>query len=97
MAAKPIRRFQVANAISTAARRLAIRRLQRFSRTGSLGKTCLWRWQERFAEAGYEGLLRDKTLRSHIPPLAPRCASSQVFSSGMDASFLPPAPTGMAP
>jgi transposase len=32
-------------------------------------KTCVWRWQERFAEAGVEGLLRDKTRPSRIPPL----------------------------
>src|SRR5688572_6093435 len=24
-------------------------------------KTCIWRWQERFAEEGVDGLLRDKT------------------------------------
>lgn len=32
-------------------------------------KTCVWRWQERFAEAGVEGLLRDKTRPSRVPPL----------------------------
>ena len=34
-------------------------------------KTCVWRWQERFAAAGVEGLLRDKTRPSRIPPLGP--------------------------
>ena len=38
-------------------------------RTGK-SKTCVWRWQERFAEEGYEGLLHDKTRPSRIPPLA---------------------------
>jgi transposase len=37
-------------------------------RTGK-SKTCVWRWQERFAKEGYDGLLRDKTRRSRIPPL----------------------------
>jgi hypothetical protein len=37
-------------------------------RTGK-AKTCVWRRQERFAEAGVEGLLRDKTRPSRIPPL----------------------------
>ena len=37
-------------------------------RTGT-SKTCVWRWQERFAEAGVEGLLRDKTRPSRVPPL----------------------------
>jgi len=32
-------------------------------------KTCVWRWQERFAVQGCDGLLRDKTRRSRIPPL----------------------------
>jgi len=34
-------------------------------------KTCVWRWQERFAEQGVDGLLRDKTRPSRIPPLPP--------------------------
>ena len=29
-------------------------------------KTCVWRWQERFAAEGFEGLLRDKTRPSRI-------------------------------
>jgi hypothetical protein len=32
-------------------------------------KTCVWRWQERFAEAGVAGLLRDKTLPPRVKPL----------------------------
>jgi transposase len=38
-------------------------------RTGK-SKTCVWRWQERFMEAGYDSLLHDKTRPSRIPPLA---------------------------
>ncbi len=34
-------------------------------------QTCVWRWQERFAEEGVDGLLRDKTRPSRIPPLEP--------------------------
>ena len=37
-------------------------------RTGK-SKTCVWRWQARFAEQGHDGLLRDKTRPSRIPPL----------------------------
>jgi len=37
-------------------------------RTGK-SKTCVWRWQERFAEQGLDGLLRDKTRPSRVPPL----------------------------
>lgn len=33
-------------------------------------KTCVWRWQERFMAEGVEGLTRDKTRPSRVPPLA---------------------------
>jgi len=33
-------------------------------------KTTVWRWQERFAEAGVEGLLSDKTRPPGKPPVA---------------------------
>jgi transposase len=47
-------------------------------RRTSKSKTCVWRWQERFAEAGLEGLLRDKTRPSRIPPLAAEVAERVV-------------------
>ena len=37
-------------------------------RTGK-SKTCVWRWQERFAEESCDDLLRDKTRPPRIPPL----------------------------
>ena len=46
-------------------------------RTGK-SKTCVWRWQERFAEKGVDGLLRDKTRPSRIPPLGPDVAERVV-------------------
>jgi hypothetical protein len=42
-------------------------------------KTCVWCWQERFAQEGYDGLLRDKTRRSGIPPLGAAVAE-RVFA-----------------
>ncbi len=33
-------------------------------------KTCVWRWQERFMQAGVDGLLKDKTRPSRKPPLS---------------------------
>ena len=33
-------------------------------------KTCVWRWQERFMQAGVDGLLRDKTRPPGKPPIA---------------------------
>jgi transposase len=41
-------------------------------------KTCVWRWQERFMEEGFDGLLRDKTRPSRVPPLAPEVAERVV-------------------
>ena len=38
-------------------------------RTG-LSKPSVWRWQERYIEAGVDGLLRDKTRPSRIPRLS---------------------------
>ena len=38
-------------------------------RTGK-SKPCVWRWQERYVEEGVDGLLRDKTRPSRIPPLS---------------------------
>jgi hypothetical protein len=34
-------------------------------RTGK-AKTCVWRWQERFAQEGVDGLWRDKTLPARL-------------------------------
>jgi transposase len=41
-------------------------------------KTAVWRWQERFMQAGVDGLLRDKTRPSRIPPLGPEVAERVV-------------------
>ena len=41
-------------------------------------KTCVWRWQERFAAEGVDGLLRDKTRPSRIPKLDPLIAARVV-------------------
>ena len=39
-------------------------------RRAGTSKTAVWRWQERFMTEGVEGLLRDKTRPSRIPPLS---------------------------
>ena len=41
-------------------------------------KTCVWRWQERFAAEGVDGLLHDKTRPSRIPKLDPSLAERVV-------------------
>jgi hypothetical protein len=52
-------------------------------RTGK-SKTCVWRWQERFMQAGYDGLLRDKTRPSRIPPLGSDTAERVVALTRTD-------------
>jgi len=46
-------------------------------RTGK-AKTAVWRWQERGMRAGVDGLLRDKTRPSRIPPLPTETAERVV-------------------
>ena len=41
-------------------------------------KTCVWRWQQRFMEEGFDGLLRDKTRRSRIARLGAEVAKGVV-------------------
>ena len=38
-------------------------------RQTGLSKPSVWRWQERYIEAGVDGLLRDRTRPSRVPPL----------------------------
>jgi transposase len=38
-------------------------------RKAGVSKMAVWRWQERFMQEGVDGLLRDKTRHSRIPPL----------------------------
>ena len=52
-------------------------------RTGK-SKTCVWRWQERFMQAGVDGLLRDKTRPSRIPPLGAEVAARVVALTQTD-------------
>lgn len=47
-------------------------------------KTCVWRWQERFMQAGYDGLLHDKTRPSRIPPLGSDVAERVVALTQTD-------------
>jgi len=47
-------------------------------RQAGVDKNSVWRWQERFMNEGVDGLLRDKTRRSRIPPLGPAIASAVV-------------------
>lgn len=47
-------------------------------RGAAVSKTAVWRWQDRFAQEGVEGLLRDKTRPARIPALGPEVAARVV-------------------
>ena len=42
-------------------------------RLSGKSKPCVWRWQERFAAEGVDGLMRDKTRPSRKAPLSDGC------------------------
>lgn len=52
-------------------------------RTGK-SKTRVWRWQERFMQEGFEGLLHDKTRPSRIGPLGAEVAARLVALTQTD-------------
>src|SRR5215468_6980946 len=43
---------------------------QRVAQSIGVSRPTVWRWQQRFAEAGVEGLLRDKTRKPGKAPIA---------------------------
>ena len=51
---------------------------QAIMRETGKSKTCVWRWQKRYMEEGFEGLLRDKTRPSRIKPLGDEVAARVV-------------------
>ena len=52
-------------------------------RTGK-SKPCVWRWQERYIEAGVEGLLHDKTRPSRVAPLGPDVKHKVLTKTGSE-------------
>jgi hypothetical protein len=42
---------------------------QRVAQSIGVSRPTVWRWQQRFAEAGVEGLLRDKTRKPGKAPI----------------------------
>ena len=47
-------------------------------------KNCVWRWQERFMQAGVDGRLRDKTRPLRIAPLGQAVIDRVVALTGTD-------------
>src|SRR5262245_18519561 len=46
-----------------------------------VSRTTVWRWQQRFAESGIDGLLRDKTRKPGKAPIAAEAAARVVAMS----------------
>ena len=65
---RPQKHVQRARIILLSAERLSV--LEVAARSGA-SRPSVWRWQQRFAEEGVEGLLRDKTRKPGKVPLTP--------------------------
>ena len=44
--------------------------VQQIATQVGISRPMVWRWQQRFAEEGVDGLLRDKTRKPGKPPIA---------------------------
>ena len=55
---RPLAHIPRARIILLSDERLSVMKI---ARQGGVGRPTVWRWQQRFAEAGLGGLLRDKT------------------------------------
>ncbi len=62
---RPLKHTQRARIILLSAERLSV---QDVARRAGVSRRAVWRWQRRYAKAGVEGLLRDKTRPPGTPP-----------------------------
>src|SRR3954467_7142752 len=63
---RPVKHVQRARIILLSADRLPVLEV---AKRVEVSRPMVWRWQQRFAEEGVEGLLRDKTRPPGIPPV----------------------------
>src|SRR5919112_3161934 len=63
---RPLKHIQRAQIILFSADRLPVLQV---ARRADASRPAVWRWQKRYAEAGVEGLLRDKTRKPGKAPL----------------------------
>jgi len=64
----PQKHVQRANIVLQSAQKLSV---QEVARRTAASRPAVWRWQQRFAEEGVDGLLRDKTRKPGKAPLSP--------------------------
>src|SRR4051794_38526715 len=65
---RPQKHVQRARIVLLSADRLSVLEV---ARQTDMSRPAVWRWQQRFAEEGVDGLVRDKTRKPGWPPLAP--------------------------
>jgi transposase len=65
---RPLKHVQRAEVVLLSADRLPVIEV---ARRAGVSRPAVWRWQRRYAEAGVEGLLRDKTRSPGKAPVAP--------------------------
>nr|WP_276330921.1 IS630 family transposase [Methylobacterium currus] len=63
--ARPLKHVQRARIVLLSAERLPVLEV---AHQAGVSRTAVWRWQQRFAEEGVDGLLRDKTRPPGKPP-----------------------------
>src|SRR6201997_1207501 len=64
---RPRKHLERARIVLASADRHAV---QRVAQSIGVSRPTVWRWQQRFAESGVDGLLRDKTRKPGKPPIA---------------------------
>lgn len=64
---RPLKHVQRASIILLSAERLPVMEV---ARRAGVSRPAVWRWQQRYAEGGIDGLLRDKTRKPGRTPLA---------------------------
>jgi len=74
---RPRKHVDRARIVLHSADRLAVAEV---ARRAGVSRPAVWRWRRRFAEAGLEGLLRDKTRRPGTAPL-PRAIVARVLAA----------------
>jgi transposase len=64
---RPLKHIQRARIVLASVERLAVLEV---ARRAGVSRPAVWRWQKRYAEAGVEGLLREKTRPPGVAPVA---------------------------
>src|ERR1700739_1874031 len=78
---RPRKHLERARIVLASADRHAV---QRVAQSIGVSRPTVWRWQQRFAESGVDGLLRDKTRKPGKPPIAAETTARVVALPGSE-------------